>query len=99
MADKLEDDEGLFSVGGAGRDIRVPVLLDADEYLFLQSLTKSRGISASSYFRAYLNDERRRVAHRELSLMNTADNSAEYAQNMNKGLAALAQILKPFMKD
>jgi hypothetical protein len=97
MADMLDGEDVLFSVDGGGRHIRIPVLLDADEYVFLQSLIKERGISASSFFRTHLTDERRRLAHEELSRMGTHLDSAEHTHEMNNGLAVLAKILKPYL--
>lgn len=89
------DDDVLFSnAAGGGHDIRVQVLLTADEFIFLRDFSKSRGISASSFFRQVLNDERRRVAQESLSANADKSETSQDAQDVHRLAKLLTKLLK-----
>lgn len=88
-----DDVDVLFSSGG-GHDIRVTVLLNADEFIFVRDLSSERGISASSFFRQMVNDERRRIAQEKLSADKQAANTSQPTQELNNILIEFAKFMK-----
>lgn len=70
-----------FSRGG--HDIRVTVLLDADEFMSLQSMTDEDGLSDSAFMRRLLKLESRKRAMGRLSERQSQEESAEPAHVLN----------------
>lgn len=87
----MADDD--FVMAGA-HDIRVQVLLNADEYLFLRDISKERGLSNSSFFRQVLNFERRRKALESLSDDKDKNGTAEDTQDMHTLVTLLTKLMK-----
>ena len=75
-------------------DQRVPVLLTADEYIFVRDYAKDHGISMGDFFRFHLNDVRKLSAQKQLSAEASTEKSARPAQDMDAIVKALAQLLK-----
>lgn len=86
-------DEPNFSRGDE-HDVRVQVLLTADEFVFARDYAKELGISVSGYLRQLLNHDRRVIAQKQLSANQAPGDTVEITQEMRKVLTALASILK-----
>jgi hypothetical protein len=94
----IEDEEASFA-GTADKILRVQVLLDSDEFLFMRDLALSRGISQSALFRQLLIEERKRGAQEALSLQLRASNTHTSTQNLrSEDLNAIADLVAQKLK-
>lgn len=75
-------------------DQRVPILLTADEYLFVRNAADDKGVSISAYVRTPINDDRRVLAQKQLSANRAADKSAQPAQDMDTFIKVLANLVR-----
>jgi hypothetical protein len=75
-------------------DQRVPILLTADEYLFVRNAADDKGVSISAYVRTLINDDRRALAQKQLSASTSTENSAEPTHDMHKFIKTLAALVK-----
>lgn len=81
-------DEIMFARGDT-HDERVQVLLTADEYIFARDYAKEQGLSASSYLRQLLNNDRRSLAQKQLSANDLLINTPDVTQDLHSLLKAL----------
>lgn len=75
-------------------DQRVPILLTADEYLFVRNAADDKGVSISAYVRTLINDDRRALAQKQLSANASTENSAQPTQDMHSFIKTLAALVK-----
>lgn len=73
----------------AAHDIRVAVLLTADEFLSMQSMADEDGLSDSAFMRLLLRQAARKRAMAKLSEQRDLDGSAEPVQVLDSKRGAL----------
>lgn len=78
-------------------DQRVPILLTADEYLFVRNTADDRGVSISAYVRQLINDDRRSLAQKLLSANASSENSAQPTHDLHNFITTLAKLVKEQM--
>lgn len=78
-------------------DQRVPILLTADEYLFVRNAADDKGVSISAYVRQLINDDRRVLAQKQLSANTSTEKSAETTHDMHSFIKTLAALVKAEM--
>lgn len=78
----------------AKHDIRQPVLLNADEFVFVRDHALSIGTSISGYIRNLINDDRRRLAQKQLCATEEYKRSANHAHDMDTFLDQLALMVR-----
>ena len=69
----------------AGHNIRAVTLLTADEYLAMQSMADTDGLSDSAFIRHLIKLESRRRAHAKVSEQRALEQIAEPAQVLRTG--------------
>lgn len=64
-------------------DMRVPVMLTADEFLFARDTAEEKGLSLGAYFRMLLKNDRKALAYEKLSAYQKLYDSANPAQDLD----------------
>lgn len=75
-------------------DQRVPILLTADEYLFVRNAADDKGVSISAYVRQLINDDRRSLAQKQLSADAESNETTQATQPLHNLVKALVQAIK-----
>lgn len=86
-------DDPKFARGDA-HDIRLQVLLNADEFVAVTQRAQDVGLSGSAYVRKLINDDRRYLAQKQLSANASTENSAQATQDMHSFIKTLAALVK-----
>lgn len=86
-------DQALFA-RNEPHDIRLQVLLNADEYVYVTQRSSDMGLSGSAYVRKLINDDRRSLAQKQLSTDAESNNTAEPTQPLHNLVKALVDAIK-----
>ena len=75
-------------------DIRLQVLLNADEYVYATQRATDIGLSGSAYVRKLINDDRRSLAQKQLSADTESSETSQSTQPLHNLVKALVQAIK-----